>query len=374
MRFITHALAANRPASSRWLFRLARSGLARAALSPSWATPRRLALTLGVGASSGGLLLSRCDGGATTSIFTPVQQEDVAMMLAERINVGPFIMMPAALKEAIASRIVAAVAEAVGSSELDEASRAEIQRAVETVTAGVSPETVDRVVAVVNKHVNVPLVDEATEHEILRQAVSLMLGDTGPLELLGSSVRSGGGIVRRLLQPEQRAKLAATLAARIDLPFLDEAQEKKLLERVIEGMGGALERLLPAETVRALDGLDKEELDQVKQLTVARLQATTAAALPFVPAEQQQRAIGALVDAAFDALADSSLGAAVLAPAEQLERLKRAEATLRASADSLARQGARRQAEIARRLAAVERQKKQLKKEIRASRKRWWLW
>ena len=374
MRFITHALAANRPASSRWLFRLARSGLARAALSPSWATPRRLALTLGVGASSGGLLLSRCDGGATTSIFTPVQQEDVAMMLAERINVGPFIMMPAALKEAIASRIVAAVAEAVGSSELDEASRAEIQRAVETVTAGVSPETVDRVVAVVNKHVNVPLVDEATEHEILRQAVSLMLGDTGPLELLGSSVSSGGGIVRRLLQPEQRAKLAATLAARIDLPFLDEAQEKKLLERVIEGMGGALERLLPAETVRALDGLDKEELDQVKQLTVARLQATTAAALPFVPAEQQQRAIGALVDAAFDALADSSLGAAVLAPAEQLERLKRAEATLRASADSLARQGARRQAEIARRLAAVERQKKQLKKEIRASRKRWWLW
>ena len=225
-----------------------------------------------------------------------------------------------------------------------------------------------------NKHINVPLVDEATEREIIRQAVSQMLGDSQPLELLGSSVRSSSGIVRRLLEPEQRAKLAAALAARIDLPFLDEAQEKKLLERVIEGMGGALERVLPAETVRALDGLDTEELEKVKQLTVARLRATSSAVLPFVPAEQQQRAISALVDHVFALLADSSLGAAVLAPAEQLERLKRAEALLRGSADSLKRQAARRQAEISRRLAAIERQKKELRKEIRKSRKWGWLW
>ena len=354
----------------RGLSHLARTGLVRAALSPSCATPHRLALTLGVGTSSG-LLLSRCDGSA---IFTPAQQEDIAVMLAERINVGPFMMMPSSLKEMIATRIVAAVADAVSSSELDEASSKEIQHAAETVTAGVSPETIDHVVDVVNKHINVPLVDEATEREIIRQAVSLMLGDSQPLELLGSSVRSSSGIVRRLLEPEQRAKLAATLAARIDLPFLDEAQEKKLLERVIEGMGGALERVLPAETVRALDGLDTEELEKVKQLTVARLRATSSAVLPFVPAEQQQRAISALVDHVFALLADSSLGAAVLAPAEQLERLKRAEALLRGSADSLKRQAARRQAEISRRLAAIERQKKELRKEIRKSRKWGWLW
>ena len=54
-----------------------------------------------------------------------------------------------------------------------------------------------------------------------------------------------------------------------------------------------------------------------------------AVQIPFVPAEQQAAALAALVDALFDTVVQSELGGAVLAPDEQLTRLRRAEADLR---------------------------------------------
>ena len=56
----------------------------------------------------------------------------------------------------------------------------------------------------------------------------------------------------------------------------------------------------------------------------------------------------------------------MLAPEEQLKRLRRAEADLRGEAAALARRGARRQRDIERRLQGLEEQKKALKASMKS--------
>jgi hypothetical protein len=187
---------------------------------------RRVALAAagGLSVSASAAAFASCDG---RSIFTAEQQEDVAITLIEKINIGPFMLMPTRLKEAIIVKIVAAVAEAISSSDLDEKAREEIRLAAESYSDGVSPETVNRVVAAVNKLINIPLVEEEVEHALIRQVVALMLGDAGPLHLVGSTVQSSGSFVRSLLQPAQRKELAERLSQAVDLPFLDAEQERQ---------------------------------------------------------------------------------------------------------------------------------------------------
>jgi hypothetical protein len=215
---------------------------------------RRVALAAVLGASASAAALA-----SSEAIFTNEQLEDVAISLVEKINIGPFSLMPSRLKEAIVTKIVQAVAEAISSSDLDDAAREEIRLAASLYSDGVSAETVERVVVAVNKIVDIPIVEEEVERALIRQVVSLVLGDAGPLHLVGSTVQSGSSFVRALLQPAQRKELAARLAAAIDVPFLDEQQEIALLEKGVGVLGAALERLLPAELLRSLDGLDAAE-------------------------------------------------------------------------------------------------------------------
>ena len=105
---------------------------------------RRVALAAagGLSVSASAAAFASCHG---RSIFTAEQQEDVAITLIEKINIGPIMLMPTRLKEAIIVKIVAAVAEAISSSDLDEKAREEIRLAAESYSDGVSPETVNRV-------------------------------------------------------------------------------------------------------------------------------------------------------------------------------------------------------------------------------------
>ena len=141
------------------------------------------------------------------------------------------ILMPCSLREAIVLKIVVAVSEAISSTDLDAGTREEIRRAAESYSDGVSAGTVDRVVTAVNKLVNIPLVEENVERAIIRQVlnarqapggwrelmaahpdppvasrtrqvVSLMLGDAGPLHLVGATVQQRAQ--EEPLQPPRR--------------------------------------------------------------------------------------------------------------------------------------------------------------------------
>lgn len=214
-------------------------GTPRLRLATSLARTQRRAVALSLSASASVAALASC---SSDSVISATQQEDIAATVAEKISIGPFMLMPASLKDAIVLKIVAAVSEAIGSSDIDEATRAEIKRAAESYSEGVSPETVDRVVAAVNKLVNIPLVEEEVEQAIIRQVVSLMLGDAGPLHLLGATVQTSGSLMRALLEPERRAQLAARLSEAVDLPFLSDEQERKLIDSSIHTLGSALVR------------------------------------------------------------------------------------------------------------------------------------
>ena len=170
----TRSLSSSMAATASSLLKSIRASSPRLQLSLLRLTPRRLTLAFGATAATSTAALACCEA----PLISATQQEDIAFSISESLSIGPLMILPQALKLAVISRVVAAVTDTVASSELDQDSRTEIQRAAESYSEGVSAQTVERVVAVVSKRVSIPIVDEAVEGEIIRQTVSLMLGDT----------------------------------------------------------------------------------------------------------------------------------------------------------------------------------------------------
>ena len=118
-----------------------------------------------------------------------------------------------------------------------------------------------------------------------------------------------------------------------------------------------------------LDGLNASEIALLKASTTQRLVETVKLPVPVpLPDAALHTLVSATVDALFSCMLSTELGASALAPEEQLARVRRLEAEAQAEAAFLQRKSEREVKAVARRLAALQAQKVEIKEEIRRSR------
>ena len=358
----------------------------RAAMLLLRSTGTRRALTLRASALAGAATvislntaeLTNAESAAATRspqdrpLISAVEQEDMGAALSDKLrSVPPFL--PGIICDAVGAKIVAALVQTLEEVPLDAATRSAIRHAAALHSSGVDDAALERLTREVSSRVDIPLLSKEQERQLIAQAIALGIGDTTLASLATERVatvhRSFG---RLLLDPAARRALATRVNAAVDVPGLGEAQEQALFERALDLVGGAIDKLVPAEWRALLDGLDAAELAALKAATTARLLERDAL-LGRLPAPMHDAArplVAAAVEQLFEALLQTGVGAAALAPHERLQRLRAAEAALRAELAAAERRARRERTAAERRLKALEAQKDAAKREARAWRSR----
>ena len=356
---------------------------------------RHKAAARGALGALGGLAASTCAAAAITqqpalaqsseSVLSVLHLEDLTSTISEHPLVRAALpLMPQSLKEIIVGTAVHAVAQHLDKADLDATTREQLRLAASGLTTGVAPEVVQQLTDQLSDSLDLPLMSHSQKCAIVHLVATLMLGDANVLahsvSAVGERKQRIGSQVEMLRDPERRKALATRLNEQIDLPLLDEAQEQVVFERIVDTLGGAIARLIPPTWDEVLRGLSADEIAYFKQHAARRLEEELLAPLPMLPKEYTSVAVRTFVDYAVDYAVDrTELGHAVLAPSEQLQRLRRLEAELRAEDAAVQRRALRQRHAIARKLQSLEQQKVQAKLEAKAACKAkegsWWrLW
>ena len=301
--------------------------------------------------------------------ISAAEQEDLAASISEKLAV-PFL--PRSLRDVVVSKVVAAIIKTLEEIDLDEQTVSAIQQAAKLQSTGMDDKMLATLTEDVCRRIDVPLLDRAQERALVEQTVALALGDTSLLQIASSKV----GVInvsfgRLVLDPSSRKAVAQRLNAAVDVPGLNEEQERVIFEKAVDFVGGAIDRLVPAEWRVLLDGLDADEIAQLQAATVSKL--VEQAPLPLrssLSDDKLKSVVAAAVDGLFNALLRSEIGGAALSLKEQLERLRNLEAEATSEGAFLARRAQRERTYLARKLQALEAQKSAIKEEIRRQR-RW---
>ena len=162
-------------------------------------------------------------------------------------------------------RLFGAVALA-SSAFQEEATGGEAHEAASAELEGLAAEVAEEL----GDSVSLPVLDEGQEVAVLRAvsgAALLMLAS--PDEIL---VRPKAFVDLTVETAQEllggasgRTRLARALNARVDLPFLDEEAEQRLLERALEDCADRLSEMLPSALIDVLRGEATEGLEEAKQ-------------------------------------------------------------------------------------------------------------
>jgi hypothetical protein len=173
--------------------------------------------------------------------------------------------MATELSPDLVERVSVAVALA-SSAFQEEATGGEAQEAASAELEGLAAEVAEEL----GDSVSLPVLDEGQEVAVLRAvsgAALLMLAS--PDEIL---VRPKAFVDLTVETAQEllggasgRTRLARALNARVDLPFLDEEAEQRLLERALEDCADRLSEMLPSALIDVLRGEATEGLEEAKQ-------------------------------------------------------------------------------------------------------------
>ena len=233
----------------------------RAAMLLLRSTGTRRALTLRASALAGAATvislntaeLTNAESAAATRspqdrpLISAVEQEDMGAALSDKLRSVPPIL-PGVICDAVGAKIVAALVQTLEEVPLDAATRSAIRHAAALHSSGVDDAALERLTREVSSRVDIPLLSKEQERQLIAQAIALGIGDTTLASLATERVatvhRSFG---RLLLDPAARRALATRVNAAVDVPGLGEAQEQALFERALDLVGGAIDKLVPAE-------------------------------------------------------------------------------------------------------------------------------
>lgn len=126
-----------------------------------------------------------------------------------------------------------------------------IQELAEKISTEIAPE------------ITIPFVDKEKEEATIRDIVNLLLtrrltsGAQKRLETLEFVVDGG----KLLLDEEGREQLAKKLSEEVDVPFLSEEREQKILLEAVSMTANIIEDTVPASLLEFMDGLELEDAD-----------------------------------------------------------------------------------------------------------------
>jgi len=279
----------------------------------------------------------------------------------ERVEIP---MVPSSIQEMVVGQAVQVVVDELP-KRLTKSQMARLTSALHGAADGISCEEREAIIdAIAGKLDSVPLLPMNMRQAMVGTIVDIILGDMTVGSFGGAVV--GSAIVdttASLISADGRKRLAVRIAEKVDLPGLSESQEVALFECGINALGSVLETLIPPEWRPALQGASAAEIDAFKTTVVATLSGRVA--VPFISNEKKQEFLGAVVDFAFEGFLDTTgLDGVVLHPEAQLERLEATKQEAQEELEALRRQAARREASFQRRLARIEEQRVEIRKEL----------
>ena len=149
-----------------------------------------------------------------------------------------------------------------------------------------------------------PLLSVEQQRELVEIAIRIILSrECRPLGIVAVQEASEGlGII---LNERSRAALIEEINAKIDLPFLNEEQQSKIIGGVLDGVSSTIQTVIPSEFLDILSGSSPVEIEAFKELVVDRVMSVIPPIPPFTE-EQNTAMVAAVVSVLFEALAEGS--------------------------------------------------------------------
>lgn len=171
--------------------------------------------------------------------------------------------------------------------------------------------------------IKVPVLSEETEKAVIGRIVNMLL----TRRLLSSGQRrkeqvkfliQGG---KTVLDEKGREQLVAELNEKVDIPFLNEAAEQKLLMGVVDSIAKMIEEIVPPSLLQCMDGHeDAQGYDEMKAKMIERLDKADHG---LVPKEAKTWVVTKVVDALLQStIGNTKAEMALLSPEERIAKLE----------------------------------------------------
>jgi len=292
---------------------------------------------------------SVCEG----KLLSAAQSADVSHVVQERFNLP---LVPQSIQFVLVQRMVDFLA-----SEIEKRTDVEDYRLTKVIQEALDDGvTEERVVRICNElepalaSQSMPLLTPPQQRDLLETVVRAILApESRPMGII--AVREVSHGIDALLEPQRRALLVKDINSKVDIPFLDEAQEAVAIGAMLDAVSSALTRLVPREYLDLLRGSTSIEVADFKGLVTGRI-VEVMPAVPGISSEKGASAVASVVDVLFDALLAGSIAdeaAASLSDKGRLKFLLQRKTNLTAELDLANRGYRRRKATLDRQLAVT---------------------
>ena len=316
--------------------------------------------SLAFAAAAGSLVAwqSRSDRVECKKLLTPLQAADVSNLVLEQYQVP---LVPHSIQLVLVQRVVDLLA-----SEIEKNTDAEDSKLAawfqQALDEGLTDDLVGKIcdaLAPALTNEDIPLLSAQQQHDLLETVVRALLSpDSRPVGMI--AVRQASKSIDCVLNEEGRSHLIAELNSKVDIPFLDEAQEAAVIGALLDAVSSTLQRLVPRDCLALLRGASPVEIGSFQVLLTEQI----VSAMPPVPGlskEDERDAVKAVVGVLFDAFVAGSVAdeaVASLSTEGRVKFLRDREIGLLADME-LAHRSHRR------RVASLDRQLANTKKELR---------
>lgn len=229
----------------------------------------------------------------------------------------------------------------------------------------------EAVVTELNGKLDLPFLDEEQERDLLFKITRniLHVTTTSKSEFAEKAINASVKTGRQLLNDDSRAALVKHINESVDIPFLSETQEQQLLKSALDSYAGTLSTLLPDGLEKHLKGESPAGLKNMKKQLINRLNKNIN--IPGLSETQERWLIAKLIDTIIDSMVDGTDAEFLLmSPKQKRRELNDRRALLRRDLKLEKAAHERRRQNIGTKLERIAMQLKELEDEQRLPRQR----